>query len=493
MVAHLLLGAKRERRIVFTAPRRTLISQLAKRTRWLNPVHPTHAVGIDGYSRAIDVRSAFALAQIIFGMPEFLARRLTNETVAGNRRQQIAFIIVDEFDAFLAFKYGSRTMSAVLYEDLEALIDAVGGSPRFLLMSATTPEARPESGGSTQPDEESSHDLDAMLAFRSLIDARFKPEYVSIDQRRYARHIPHAEIIRVDVDDKDVRVLDSALSSEIGLLLNWISGAVGFPVAAEYVLPRLEGIIAGRFGLSPHGPKVRKQDSVLKGLLSRLQLMSHCGDFLFEDMFHGFKAFVADTFVYDSEFVSRIPAAKARIEPPERVSRKIRRRVVQNIEAHPEPREKVLTLERIVSSRKNEHGVLFFRYVRILDEMSKRLRASGYELAVVHGAQKQTKNDSELERFRKRRANLLLITRDTGKRGLDLPEADYAVFFSPKGRDDVTWQEVSRIRGTIMHEKASYFLCYAGTAESVKMDRMLSTLTQSARSTNVRQGRFGGE
>jgi ERCC4-related helicase len=487
MVAHLLLGEERHRRIIFTAPRRTLLSQLAQRTRWLNPVHPTHAVGIDGRNRAVDVRSAFAHAQVIFGMPEFLARRLQNGTVASDRVRNIDFLIIDEFDAFLAFKYGARGVYAELYDDLRELINAVGPQARVLLMSATTPEARPPVDAATTASDESSRDRDAMAAFRLLIDSRFKPEHVSLEQRRYAKYVPHAEIVRVDVEDEDVRELDAALSSEIGLLLNWISGAVSFHVSAEYVLPRLEGIIAGRFGLTPNGPRVGKQDAVLKGLLSRLQLMSHCGDFLFEDMFRGFEAFTAETFVYDSELVSRIPASKLRIQPPERVLRSLRRRVVEQIEAHPEPRAKVLTLERIVQTRKRQQGVLFLRYVRILDEISKRLRASGHEIAMVHGAQKQTTNDRELERFRKRHASLLLITRDTGKRGLDLPEADYAVFFSPKARDDVTWQEVSRIRSTIMHEKASYFLCYAGTAEALKMDRMLAAMTQSSRSITVSQ------
>ena len=119
-------------------------------------------------------------------------------------------------------------------------------------------------------------------------------------------------------------------------------------------------------------------------------------------------------------------------------------------------------------------------------DLAARLRAEGHDAVIVHGGQSPTENDRSLDRFRAGQNPLLLITRDTGKRGLDLPEAEFAIFYSPKSRDDVTWQEVSRIRSTLKNRKNTYILFYSHTGEAAKMDRMMAALQETTHSKDIR-------
>src|SRR5262249_34340531 len=155
---------------------------------------------------------------------------------------------------------------------------------------ATTP---PEATASkTDPNQDAglTRDITIAAAYRAFLDQRFDPTHVSIAERYYANHIPHAEIVRLEVQDAEVVGFDRAITEEIGLLLNWASGAVRLQLNAEYVLPRLSGIISGDLPLWPGGRRIPKEGSrVLRGILARMLLVSHCGDFLFEDMFRDFR------------------------------------------------------------------------------------------------------------------------------------------------------------------------------------------------------------
>jgi ERCC4-related helicase len=217
--------------------------------------------------------------------------------------------------------------------------------------------------------------------------------------------------------------------------------------------------------------------------------VSHCGDFLFEDMFRDFRAEWTETSIYVEDYTRRVTVEKLRLMLPQRVERITAGHAQLVVEAHPSLRAKATAVCDIVAAQGARRGVLFFRFRRLLDVFMKLLKAKGIDCCFVHGMRSTKQNDLALREFRSGNAQLLLITRDTGKRGLDLPEADYAVFYSPKSREDVTWQEVSRIRSTTSNKKDTYILNYAETAESDKADRMFALFLEQPRSIAVRRER----
>lgn len=477
MAAALFLNERPQARVLFTAPRRTLLNQLHERSRWLNPTFPSRLVGADPREDGRHVRASFDYAPVVFGMPEFLSNRLGDGTVPDDIAAQISLLIVDEFDHFLTLRYLARGVAATFHDALAGLLDRLPPRCRLLLVSATTPEAAPVDAAA---DVETQVDATAQATFRRFLDTSLKPTYVSVPQRYYADFIPHAHIIAVAIEDPHVRALDQAIDEEIGLMLNWISGAVGFPIDPVYVMPRLTQIRAGHMAVAP-GYR-RAFAPVVPGLLGRLQWLSHLPDFVYEDMARDTGWHSEETFRYDEEFQRRIPTIAHRVDDPPRTG--------DHITMRAEFRGKADSLYRILGRHSGERGVIFFRNVRILNLFAERLAAEGRTVVIVHGDQSPADNDRALARFRVGTDMLLLITRDTGKRGLDLPEADFAVFYSPKSREDVTWQEVSRIRSTLRDRKNTYILFYSGTGEEAKMATMIAALERTSHSKDIRTVRM---
>lgn len=473
MAAALFLKERPKATVLFTAPRRTLLSQLHDRSRWLNPTFPSRLVGADPREDGRHVRASFDYARVVFGMPEFLSNRLGDGTIPNDMTAQIGLVIIDEFDHFLTLRYQARGVVVTFHDALVGLLARLPQRARVLLVSATTPEAAPVDAAA---DVETQVDTTAQAAFRRFLDTSLKPAYVSIPQRYYAEFIPHAQIIAVAISDLYVRALDQAIDEETSLMLNWISGAVGFPIDPVYVLPRLTQIRAGHMALAP-GYR-REFAPLVSGLLGRLQWLSHLSDFVYEDMARDTGWYDEETFRYDAELQRRIPATVRRVDDPPRTG--------DQITMHAEFRGKADNLNRILARHVEERGVIFFRNVRILDLFAGKLAAEGRTAVIVHGRQSTAENDRALVRFRASNNMLLLITRDTGKRGLDLPEADFAIFYSPKSREDVTWQEVSRIRSTLRDTKNTYILFYSGTGEEAKMAAMIRALERTSHSKDIR-------
>jgi superfamily II DNA or RNA helicase len=472
MTAALFLQEHPEARVVFTAPRRTLLSQLHDRSRWLNPTFSVRIVGADPREDDRHVAASFTYARIVFGMPEFLSNRLAAHVIPPDLAGEVELLIVDEFDAFLTLRYLARRVAVSFHEALSDLIAALPSTCRLMLVSATTPEA---ATGPDQADVEAQIDARAQTAFRQFLDT-FDPSYITVAERHYEAFIPHAQIIAVAVDDTSVRDLDSAIDEEVGLIINWISGAVGFHIDPAYVLPRLTQIRAGHLALTPGGRRLQGGENVA-GLLGRLQLMIHLADFLYEDMARGFEWYVDETFRFDAELERRIPVIARRVQEPARENGQIVMR--------PAPGRKSHAVISILSRHPGQRGVIFFRNIRILNAAATLFGADGHSIVIVHGEQSPAHNDRALNRFRTGERILLLITRDTGKRGLDLPEADFAVFYSPKSREDVTWQEVSRIRSTLRDRKNTYILFYEGTGEERKMAAMVGALERTTHSKDI--------
>ena len=266
MAAALFLREKEGALALYTAPRRTLLSQLHERSRWLNPTCSIRLVGMDSREDYRHLLASFKYARVIFGMPEFIFNRIELGDLPSDQIRRISLCIIDEFDAFLTLRYLARGISVEFHSSLSRLIAVLPSDCHLLLVSATTPEAREPRA---QVDIETRIDLTAQAAFRSFLDETLTPNFISVPRRDYRDFIPHARIILVAVEDNYVVELDAAISDEVSLMINWISGTVGFHIDPSYVLPRLGQIRAGNLALTPGGH--RSIDGEIGGYLGRLR------------------------------------------------------------------------------------------------------------------------------------------------------------------------------------------------------------------------------
>jgi superfamily II DNA/RNA helicase len=120
--------------------------------------------------------------------------------------------------------------------------------------------------------------------------------------------------------------------------------------------------------------------------------------------------------------------------------------------------------------------VFMFRYLRLLEAFDTEFRKSGVPTAKLHGEMFDRQRDKALHEFRSGGTNVLLMTRDTGKRGLDLPQALAAVFYSPKASESSTFQEASLIRSTTSQVKECRILYYGKTDERGKLQRLVEQI-----------------
>jgi hypothetical protein len=192
--------------------------------------------------------------------------------------------------------------------------------------------------------------------------------------------------------------------------------------------------------------------------------------FLFEDMFEGFLI-----------GVKKMPLVIECIERDEWVEVPILvDRRLNPSEFWPELRAKSNALFEIILSRKNERGVVFTRNVRLSDELAELAVNQGITALTLDGRLSDRQRFGRLRTFKELTNGILIITRTTGKRGLDIPSADYAAVYSPKEDEYIMWQELSRIRSTLGRSKESYIFFYDGTAEGEKLNRLRTEMEHSA-------------
>jgi len=151
-----------------------------------------------------------------------------------------------------------------------------------------------------------------------------------------------------------------------------------------------------------------------------------------------------------------------------------------------ELRQKAAWVSEAVAARPTEKGVVFTRTIRLGLALIERFEASKADVAFVHGELSGDDRRDAMEKFTRGDTNILVITRDTGKRGLDLPMADYGVFYSPKSRETTVWQELSRIRSNVTKTKDSFFLLYAGTPDENKCAKLFDDMMASGRDYDIR-------
>jgi hypothetical protein len=310
----------------------------------------------------------------------------------------------------------------------------------------------------------------------TFVERTFRPQPITIPKRSYAEFVPTARILVTPVDDSIVRLLDEAIGTDLMFALNNLCAVLQSGVDEHWLFPRLPALLAA----SPIIRTIRLSSgrfvpakSLAIQACTAIQAAVNRSVFLQEDMLEGYDAEIQDFLFYawDAD------------EPRRMVRSRFTERPADN-EYRPSPRGKYESVLELAKLRANERGVVFVRYVELAEQITASLRSQGITTEIIHGDKSPREQAAAKERFSEGQG-LLVITRDTGKRGLDLPRADYAVFYSPKASELSSWQELSRIRSNIGRTKDSYFLVYAGTREVQRLNELLDLMEASGRAYDV--------
>jgi Helicase conserved C-terminal domain len=121
-------------------------------------------------------------------------------------------------------------------------------------------------------------------------------------------------------------------------------------------------------------------------------------------------------------------------------------------------------------SRSGQRGVLFIRTLTLMAGLRTFLSNADIQVFYLSGEMADSTRRRSIDGFKNSTNGLLVMTRTTGGRGLDLPFAHYSIFYSPKTDPITMWQEASRIRSTAANPKDIVVLCYGDS----EIDRMKS-------------------
>lgn len=84
---------------------------------------------------------------------------------------------------------------------------------------------------------------------------------------------------------------------------------------------------------------------------------------------------------------------------------------------------------RVIDAQPDFYGLIFTRTRADADEVAERLNERGYPAEPIHGDLSQPRREEILNKFRKRRATILVAT-DVAARGIDVPDLTHVVNFA---------------------------------------------------------------
>lgn len=470
MVTYLWRKRRPDSRVLYVVPRRILVGQHREHAKWLAPGSFSLGIGELAMRNLGRYAARLKIYHVYMTTPMILANSVRSLATDPSVFSTVDLVIVDEFDEFLTFEYQQYGTSARFKREFLHLHQLFGDNVRFLLMSATSPLGTLSKGSKDK----------AVKAFSNFIVDRFDPHVVDLNEDDYADYIPTARVRVVDVFDENVKGMGLALQTETAFAFRDYTCDTGIELDTDFIYPRLDEIIYNRirYVLTASGNWV-VADRDVKALCRKLRNLLNRNNFLFEDMFYGFDWHVQKRRIV-CEHELDIDDGRPKFGDVH-VLLDLR---TEN-EYRPLLRQKFEYLEEIINHRRDHKGVIFTRYTRLSDVICGELERMGISYIQIDSRVEGRKRDSHLEGFRRGSFRLLVITRGTGKRGLDLPKADFAIFYSPKASERTVWQELSRIRSNIHRTKDSYFLVYKGTREERKMHELAEQMSTSGREYEI--------
>jgi superfamily II DNA or RNA helicase len=376
-------------------------------------------------------------ATVWFALPSQLERGLERGDIRNDLINSISLIVVDEFDSFskviLSEEGEERTLA--FKEQMLSLGRALGERERRFVFMSATPPPRPER---------------KKREARNIWDRKYAPTYIDIPKDRYQRFIPVATVIPVGISDAKVYAEDRWIRREIAQRLvavqEGIVSVTGVTISPTLLFDRIEEIIRYK------SIKIGKA----KPIKLRLETIQACYEF---KLLKHYRLNVFEDLSSNLSTNVRMP------EEATRLAENIRFLGGMKINALASRIEEELLERRRV--------VVFIRFVETIIGIASVLRQRGINLEFVFGEQEPVNRQAVLNEFKAGRIRVLIASRELFGRGFDLPEADTAIFYSPKDNVRTIWQEFLRIRSTHHNSKRIYVFFYLWTAESAKMERLL--------------------
>lgn len=288
---------------------------------------------------------------------------------------------------------------------------------------------------------------------KSAWEETIQPKKVIVPLDLYQDYLPKVNIFFTPVYDFNIIQKDEEISREINSYLKKISKELGIDIYITDIINQISAILSKRLDKLriKRGKKIIHfiVDNQIYNYISMIQNLINVRLFLFEDYLN------LKLSKNDNELI---------------ISNEIKKNYLNS-----EKNKKIINL---IKNNLTKKIVIFCRYILVCENLNELLINNEIKSTTIH-SQVSKKNETErLLSFKDKETknNVLIITRKKFGRGFDLPEADIAIFYSPKDDVRVIWQEVLRIRGTVKKPKNIYFIYYVCTAEYNKTIRLLKKM-----------------
>ncbi len=451
---------QRKKKVLYVVPTRVLIGQVSYAASWLSPEFYRVSITNNLAANRFALRAAIDRSNLIISTPGLFASLLRSGAVDGRAfNASLCFLVIDEFDEFLTIDPTEAGFKVRLEQDFAELMREISGHA-LLLMSGTAPKTAARLVQS----------FTAQLLAR-FVEEEFRPSTLLIPENTYKNFIPVAHVHLVPVHDAFVSECDSALGHQQQKVISDFQCDQDIWLDRDHFMDRLAAIASGlitRVRLS-NGRYIAVGPELIS-LADQLLSIVNKYTFLFEDMFAGFAV--------DRVFV---PVVEDCVETDRKMEVAILIDERENEQFWPSLRAKARAMLEIIRKRKSQRGIVLTRNIRLSDALLDILQKNEVLALQLDGRLSEGQRFTRIRQFSSKLfRGVLIITRTTGKRGLDLPAADYALVYSPKEDEYVMWQELSRIRSTLARGKDSYILYYENTAEAQKLKRLENEMRGSA-------------
>lgn len=454
-------------RVLLIVPSRTLVVQHFDVARWVAQTLTIDRLTDDQSGDPGALRQTLLRGDLIISTPGLLASAIERGVADDDVVTSFDLVIVDEFDQFVVADEANRQSVARYTEAWRRLSELLPAKANYLVKSATLGLDR--TGGT--PAERTNSRKRPSLAGK-LLD----PVAILVPERSYAAVVPSKPVLEVQVIDPTIAALLKGVSVAKGMAHLRLDEALG-PVDYADVERRAPQICQGPMDRSlllqsaDGGMITVRISAPTRGAFCGITKLMMMPQHIVEDLTLGLDVEYGDCMIETAKN-SHVLLQDVAILRDDRVDDRFRFQRGGKIQA----------LGQIVAVRssRGERGVVFVRTVTLLEALKPLLASLGLPLFELTGEMADHERRQAVSGFRASANGLLLMTRTTGGRGLDLPFAHYAVFYSPKSKRVTMWQEMSRIRSTVSMPKDIYVLCY-GVEEATKLGDLLRALKQDGR------------
>lgn len=459
-------GLNPDSRVLLIVPSRTLVAQHFDVARWVASDLKVDRLEDQASGHPSDIRRILLRSDLLISTPGLLGNALARRVVEPEVIASFDFVIVDEYDQLLVVEEDGFTTEVRHAEAWDRLQAQLPADARYLIKSATL-----GLGEDVKPGRRTKAQRRAEAIATELLPVR-----IHVPEARYRPVAPFKPISAQVLRDPRIAALLEGVAVKKGVAHLQLDEATG-PLDYRDVERRAPTICDGAAGRAvrmrtPGGPPrdIVVTTPVQRSFCAIAQLMM-TPQYIVEDLtdglgveFGNYPIKTASNAVHILEDVPRLT--------DDRETREFRFAVGAKADH----------LDALVAKRRGrgERGVLFVRTLTLLEAVRSRLVAARLEVFVLHGAMPDDQRVRAIDGFRRSAGGLLLMTRTTGGRGLDLPFADYAIFYSPKTDPVTMWQEASRIRSTLSRPKEILVMCY-GAYEVGRLQAVLAAWRSDGR------------